>query len=1066
MRTVPAAITTERARGSSRLAKIWRLARLDGVVLRFTEHDRDLVIDGETFVSAAAFDPSTIRTVADMSVSDLDIVGAFDSELITPEDLLAGRYYGASFWVAEVSWFAPEAGKDVLKFGWIGRVKEEGGKFTAELHGPEIRLQQPLLRIHTPGCTAVLGDDRCKEDLGAWTRSGTVSATTNNQSFTGSMEVPSETYYEFGMVTWTSGANIGLSMEVGNATLEGVVSLFAEMPFDIEVNDTFSIVAGCNGSLGACKLKFDNVLNFRGTPHAPVSDDVLKGPVRGTSPNVKQPLPGDGDTDVDDYVPGDGDGGSGGGSSGGSRQVDPRHFAVTKGWADTDGGQGGQIIRVTSTASYGAGTLRAALNVSGPRIIVFETSGVIDLDGERLYLYEPFVTIAGQTAPSPGITIIKGGLEISTHDVIVQHLKVRSGEAGRAKGSGFSMNPIWTVSGAYDVIIDHCSTSWADDENLTVAGWASAGGNLDTWKAGVSRRITLNQNIIAEALRNSTQTSPQSYGTLIMDNAAQILVHGNFYAHNYERNPTFKGGATGAVVNNLTYNPVNQFLAYTLQQSEWTVQGFSAPFPSGQIAAVGNVARAGPSTAVPGYLSVVSNGDVEYYGYDNVATRLDGTSYSQIYNSTYLGAPLGEAVVEVSAPLWPAGLVAKPSGDVEQWVFETVGARPWDRDPHDARVLNHWQTKTGQLINSESDVGGYPPSEENVREFNPALWDLDTMTPLSPDALWEPSAAPADWILLLNESMTVQSVTERFTSGDNYGRIIGSDGSPVPFPDSYAGYVSSAGIRASLEGRSTGLSAGTTSWNGRPLSPPGGDILNFWNGVDAGAIWSWWSTKTGHSAPGSRLRVSDMFFGVYRESSRTWQLLFSGMRVSGVRYRSLFGEPLYGAGEDLSTDPNATIITMPNGYNVEAWCKTTASNPGGYRDFFGRVDREAFADSRSWVIGVKVRVEGSDRANARFIGTVGMDHHRSDYYGDASRYWPSGYPAFVADSGGGEWKDIRNDGEDQWVTAIGCFELARFRGNRPPWGDWGGVWPYSAAPAYGPSWEEILANPPPDYRDL
>jgi hypothetical protein len=329
--------------------------------------------------------------------------------------------------------------------------------------------------------------------------------------------------------------------------------------------------------------------------------------------------------------------------------------------------------------------------------------------------------------------------------------------------------------------------------------------------------------------------------------------------------------------------------------------------------------------------------------------------------------------------------------------------------------------------------------------------------------------ASTEWLQLLNNAMTVQDVTERFTSGNDFGRIIGSDGSPVPFPDSYAGYVSFAGIQASLSGRSTGIGQEVTSWNGRALSTPPPatpNILNFSAGLDCAGIWSWWSTKTGHNAPNSRLRVSDMFLALYLESTRQWQLMFSGMRVSGVRYYSLFGQPSYGAGEDMNTDPNATYLTLPNGYNIEAWAYPTASNPSGHPSFFGAINRTAYADSRSWCIGVKVRVEGSDRANARFIGNIGLDHHRSDYYGDASRYWPSGYPAFVSDSGGGEWRNIRNDGQDQWIVAIGCFELARFKANRPPWGNWDGTWPFSAAPDYGPSWQEVLNNPPPDYRFL
>jgi hypothetical protein len=330
-------------------------------------------------------------------------------------------------------------------------------------------------------------------------------------------------------------------------------------------------------------------------------------------------------------------------------------------------------------------------------------------------------------------------------------------------------------------------------------------------------------------------------------------------------------------------------------------------------------------------------------------------------------------------------------------------------------------------------------------------------------------AVSSGWLDALRDSMAVQNVTDRFTSGENAGRIIGSDGSPVPFPDSYAGDTSFAGMVAKLNERSTGVADGLMTWpdaNGNPraLVSPGSHIQYFTRGVDAAAVWGWWSTKTGHNAPQSRLRVSDMFFLVLRESTRTWEVVYQGMRASGVRYYSLFGQALYGAGEDLTTDPNATYLTIPNGYNIEAWVYPTVSNLGGYVPFLGRVDRALIADCRSWAIGAKVRVEGSDRAGARFIGCIGMDFSRSDGFGDASRSWPTGYPFHYTDSGGGEWQNIRNDGVDQWVTAIGCFELCRFQGIRPPWGNYGGTWPYSSPPLYGPSWAEIQGNPPPDYR--
>ena len=118
-------------------------------------------------------------------------------------------------------------------------------------------------------------------------------------------------------------------------------------------------------------------------------------------------------------------------------------FPGALGWASkTPGGRGGRIIRVTSLASEGPGTLREAIEAKGPRIIVFEVGGVIDLERKTLKLTEPFVTIAGQTAPSPGITLIRGGMDITAHDAIVQHIRIRPGGAGQAWMSGWDEDSI------------------------------------------------------------------------------------------------------------------------------------------------------------------------------------------------------------------------------------------------------------------------------------------------------------------------------------------------------------------------------------------------------------------------------------------------------------------------------------------------------------------------------------------------------------------------------------------------------------------------------------------------
>lgn len=280
MRAVPSAITAARQSATSTLCKIWRIELADGTVHRFTEHDRDLVVDGETFVSTASFDPSSIKASAGLDVGDLEVLGAFDSSYITERDLLAGLFNGASFWVAEVLWDNVAAGKDVLKFGWLGRIKESAGAFRAELLDPTAKLQQPILRTFGAGCDAQLGDARCGVDLSAHDQTGTVLTADNRRVFTASgLSAPSGVepdYWQFGLVTFTSGDNAGLSMEVRECD-DTTVQLMLSMPFNIDVGDTFTITPGCNKSLGACINKFANKENFRGFPHVPITDDVIKG---------------------------------------------------------------------------------------------------------------------------------------------------------------------------------------------------------------------------------------------------------------------------------------------------------------------------------------------------------------------------------------------------------------------------------------------------------------------------------------------------------------------------------------------------------------------------------------------------------------------------------------------------------------------------------------------------------------------------------------------------------------------------------------------------------------------
>jgi len=405
-------------------------------------------------------------------------------------------------------------------------------------------------------------------------------------------------------------------------------------------------------------------------------------------------------------------------------------FPGAVGWAAaTPGGRGGEILRVTSLAADGAGSLRAALDHDGPRIIVFEIGGVIDLGRATLRIEQPFVTIAGQTAPSPGITVIRGGLDVATHDVVIQHMRIRPGEAGAAKGSDWGEDAISTAS-ARNLIVDHCSLTWATDENLSASGPRFTGESPDDWRRGTSHRITYSRNIIAEGLADSTHPKfEHSKGSLIHDNVSEILIYGNLYAHNYERNPQFKGGVHGAIVNNFIFNPGQRAVHYNLMALEWG----DMPFETGKMAAVGNVMRAGISTESPiAFMMLGGHGDLEYFGRDNLAVDRIGQPLPMLGRYA-----TGKArIIETDEPpVWWSGLDVLPADEVEQWVLKNAGARPWDRDGHDIRVLADAAEGRGVIIDSEAEVGGYPSPPPTRRSFNEADWHLETMVPRRPEVL-------------------------------------------------------------------------------------------------------------------------------------------------------------------------------------------------------------------------------------------------------------------------------------------------------------------------------------------
>jgi lysophospholipase L1-like esterase len=397
----------------------------------------------------------------------------------------------------------------------------------------------------------------------------------------------------------------------------------------------------------------------------------------------------------------------------------------TRGWTSTQGGRSGPIIRVTNLAADGPGSLKAAIDTPGARTVVFEVGGVIDMNGGSFDIRHPFLTIAGQTAPSPGITVIKAETVVRSHDVIIQHLRFRPGEFGRPKKGGGDQDGLSTVGGAHDVIVDHCSFSWGTDENLSASGPRFAGETPDDWRHGTSHRITYSHNLIYEGLSNSVhEKGEHSKGSLIHDNTTGVLLYGNAYISNRERNALFKGGARGAMVNNLIFNPGRLAVHYNLWPKEWE----GKTWQTGRLSLVGNLLRHGPGTEPEtAFFTQRGAGHLELYLADNPATDRNGRPVATVRDAS---EGLATRAMLPQADL-PEGIRIRPGATLLEELVGVIGARPWDRDALDRRVLSEMQAGRGHIIDSERENPlGYPASQAPVHHaFDADDWQLVDMSP-------------------------------------------------------------------------------------------------------------------------------------------------------------------------------------------------------------------------------------------------------------------------------------------------------------------------------------------------
>jgi len=355
------------------------------------------------------------------------------------------------------------------------------------------------------------------------------------------------------------------------------------------------------------------------------------------------------------------------------------------------------------------GSLIECINYTPPsgsgKIILFEVSGTIHAEKEPFtyFVDDPYTTIVGQSAPSPGITLRNIMLHVRTNNVLIQHLRIRIGDAVEGVNPeyrrAFSVVDATLGRNLFNIVVDHCSFSWGIDINVL----ASA-----KYGTGEVRDITYSNNIFSECLNLSLHSKGHhSKGVAVQHDSENILLSRNLIAHNVDRNPFVRRGKS-AIVNNLIYNPRDQNII--LKGTDGDIYA----------SIVGNVIKGGPNSGTnarsltPIFWSDLTTTSRIFI--DNNKTDTGTQKSASDWSSVKWGGGLSDlsSQVRILTPqVWPDNFSAIASTEVEQFIIDHAGARPAERDVVDKRVISEVIHRSGRIIDSPQDVGGWPVLAEN-----------------------------------------------------------------------------------------------------------------------------------------------------------------------------------------------------------------------------------------------------------------------------------------------------------------------------------------------------------------
>jgi uncharacterized phage protein (TIGR02218 family) len=256
------------------IASCWLLSLKCGQQYGFTDANIDIKYGNITYLAATGFNKSAIYSDSSLSVDNLSIEAALDSDAIKEQDLISGKYDGAELEIFMVNYEDLTQGKIILKKGYLGSVIIQDGKFTAQIRGLSQQLNKQLTERYTSSCRAIFASQECGMKKENFTSFGIISSVKNNRIFNDNNRNEIASWWSYGIIEFLSGKNLGLTGWVKEFSL-GQITCWLDFPYPVQIGDKYQITAGCDKNFTSCCNKFNNAVNFRGQPHLPGYEKII-----------------------------------------------------------------------------------------------------------------------------------------------------------------------------------------------------------------------------------------------------------------------------------------------------------------------------------------------------------------------------------------------------------------------------------------------------------------------------------------------------------------------------------------------------------------------------------------------------------------------------------------------------------------------------------------------------------------------------------------------------------------------------------------------------------------------